>query len=108
MVMFNQIQWTGDYVAAGVTAIRIYLRNQGDNAMRIRMGFQGHTSSTRYSTEGFDLPADNVWRQAEFSVAPADLLLVSGTATAEQVLASVSEVRLMHSPGPGYMSPPVA
>jgi hypothetical protein len=108
MVMFNQIQWAGNYVSAGVASIRMQVANFGATPLTIRIAIQG--GSTRYgSTNGFALPADGVWREATFNLNADGMSLIAGVASLNTVLSNVSTLRIMsRASGPGWEGDTIA
>ena len=63
--MFNDEQWSGNYLAAGVTGIQAQMANFGDStlSMRIALGDESDRSGTWYgSNSAVLLPADGIWR----------------------------------------------
>ncbi len=91
-IMYNQNQWTGDYGAAGVTAIECDLANFGTTTMYIRFAFGGDAGRAG-STDAFELPADGQWYHAVFSVDPSALSAIFGDVAA--TMADVNTVRLL-------------
>ncbi len=98
MTMFNRAQWTGDYNAAGVETIRMWLVNEGNTAMQIRVAIHfpsGGTDTWFASTTGFALLADGVWRQAEFNLNANELTFITGLDDLATVLGNVTEFRIL-------------
>jgi hypothetical protein len=67
----NAIQWSGNYVAAGVTAITMDLKNDSDvtrtQPLFIRVVvFEGVSPAGYCSTTAFSLPHDGQWHHAVF------------------------------------------
>ena len=51
MATFNNAQWQGDYLNAGVTYISMAVRNSGSNIILLRLAFEGsYNSSMRWSS----------------------------------------------------------
>ncbi len=98
MVMFNTVQWRGDYLAAGVTRIEADMANFGATALAMRIAFEGN--ATRYgSSTAVALPADGVWHRVVFSLTTADLSLISGVAPLTDVLANLQTLRILSAAG---------
>jgi hypothetical protein len=108
-VMFNQAQWAGDYMTAGVTRIEMKLRNLGQTTLSMRVALTS-ASSTRYgSTDAITLPAGSDWQIATFELSPSALTLLSGNDTVPQLLATVTEVRLLSAAsGPSHLGDAIA
>jgi len=105
-VTFNTSQWSGDYLSAGVTRITADMANLGQTnlSMRIALGKGSFAKSATWyvSATPFDLPADGLWRQADFGIDTADLVCVNGacgTTSLSDVLADVTTVRLVAAAG---------
>lgn len=95
LVIFNQSQWTGDFLAAGVADVRVDLRNLGDVTLTMR--FVLRSSFGVYVTDGIEIAPSATYSTLTFSLRPADLILVNGAADAETVLGNVTEFRFLHS-----------
>jgi hypothetical protein len=108
-VVFNTTQWTGNYVAAGVTRITMDVRHTNTFTMQLRLGIangpfgpQG-SGDTYVSASAVAVPNDGVWHNIEFDMSPAAFVpTISnfsplGSAVA---LANVTHFRLLHNPGP--------
>jgi hypothetical protein len=94
-VMFNSLQWTGDYLGSGVTVIEADMANFGTTALSMRIAIQNGLGTQFGSTISVALPADGVWRAVSFGVRPADLTLILGTSTVEDVLSDVIQLRIL-------------
>ena len=100
MTMFNRAQWTGDYNAAEVEMIRMWLVNEGNTAMQVRIAIHfpsGGTDTWFASTTGFELLADGVWVQAEFNLNANELTFITGVDDLATVLGNVTEFRILSS-----------
>lgn len=116
MTFFNQLQWTGDYTAAGVTAIAMDLKNMSvSETLYLRLAIDGGTGPSFNRTGGVFATAASIsldpgsdWTRVVFSLLPADLISVSsigGHATGNNVeatLANVTELRLLNSATPDW------
>jgi len=95
LAIHNSDQWAGDYLAAGVSAIRLDMANFGDTDLAMRfMIFSGFNLFT--STIPADVPADGVWRSYTLGMSPADLTQVSGSDPAETALSDVQQLLFRH------------
>ncbi len=94
-VAFNLLQWTGDYVGGGVTAIEADMANFGASAVSLRIALQDGSGTRFGSTVSVSLPADGVWHPVSFGVKPADLTSIIGAASAEAALSNVIQFRIM-------------
>ena len=108
MALINRSQWTGDYVAAGVTGIRLDALNDGPNfafeSMTVRLGFSSEAASIGsgrvVTTEGFLLERGDGWKQFEFDL--TNLTPIAGSNPME-VMSSVSEMRIISAADPSFI-----
>ena len=101
----NDSQWTGNFVAAGVTRISMDLKGVfGGASLPIRIAIAesvGGTSSVGYcSATPYSLVPDGMWHHAEFSLDQNDLAAVNSPHPLMVDLANVAEMRLIRSAGP--------
>jgi hypothetical protein len=96
---FNDNQWSGDYLSAGVTAVEVDLANFGLTDLDMRVVLFG-TSAEWTSTNSLLVPADGIWRNYTFSLTAADLTLVGGAGPLEDTLAGVERFLFRHQSGP--------
>ena len=106
LAMFNQAQWAGDYLAAGVSAIQMDLQNFSPLlSLDIRIAFGSGTGgggSWFASTTPVTLPA-GAWQSATFGLSESDLTQVTGADSLQDVLANVAELRIISaSAGPNF------
>ncbi len=79
--VFNTAQWTGNFTAAGVTAVEVDMANFGAVPLEMRVFLCGPTGCF---TDGFSttlaqaLPADGVWHSLVFDISPAAFTAVGG------------------------------
>src|SRR2546423_1436711 len=80
LTAFNRDQWLGDYVGQGITAIEMDLKNFGDDAVSIRLGFKQDLgiSSPGYVSEPFIIPAGSGWQHFVFSINMASMIPING------------------------------
>lgn len=118
ITILNRTQWTGDYLAAGVTAIEMGL-NDFESAdllgssvpLYIRLGLRGDGGLFSTSTR-FTLNSGSGWLHAVFPILPGDLTAVSGRSgvpgfDALATLGNVTELRLIHSAVADWSGTPV-
>lgn len=113
LAIFNTAQWTGDYLAAGITEITVQLRNSGNTVLHMRIVLDGGTGASSWygSSQAYQLPADNNWHVASFSVSESALTLVPGTGSQPfaAVLSNVTELRIVsNQSGPDFRGDSVA
>jgi hypothetical protein len=98
---YNQSQWTGDFLAAGVSGVAMDLLNSGASALSIRIAVRegtGNSGTPGYaSTNAFNLPPDNAWHHALFLLDAADLTGVNSPQALTIDLANVKEFRILDS-----------
>ncbi len=103
LVMFNQTQWAGNYLAAGVTRIDLQMANFGATTLHMRIAIQGAVGTRYTSTTAVALPADGIWHSASFGLTSFDLTNVLGLASLDDVLVSVNTLRILSaSAGPAW------
>lgn len=115
LVTYNQSQWSGDYVAAGVDQIALWLNNLGATSLSVRLAFGDNfapgptgTSGNWYATtQVAALPAGSGWTPVVFDIGPADLQLVVGTQSYATVMSSVVSLRILHATAPSARGTPV-
>jgi hypothetical protein len=96
LVAISGTDWTGNYTAAGITAISMDLDNLGSTTLSMRLYFAG-TGGTAVTTSAVNLPVGSGWTHATFDISPG-ALTGAGAAT----MASVSEMRLFHGTDPTF------
>jgi hypothetical protein len=108
MIMFNTAQWTGNYVAAGVTSIQISMANFGETPLAMRIALEGNTSEWG-SVNAFALPADGQWYTHTFGLGAGELSLIAGASSLNDALAAVTTLRILsRGDGPGWNGDEVA
>jgi autotransporter-associated beta strand protein len=108
LITFNQMQWTGNYVAAGVASVSMSLKNFGGTTIPIRIairdGIGGQTVGGYSSTNAFSLPADGQWHTAQFLLDAADLTPVgTGLPPLATELTAVQDFRLLSAAQPAII-----
>ena len=112
LVVFNQMQWTGNYAAAGVAAITMDLKNFGPTDLPMRITIREQTGGQAFpgysSTTPFMLAADGGWHTAQFSLAASDMTAVNPfnifpLAPYPTVLADVHDFRLLSAAAPAVI-----
>jgi len=110
MVMFNQSQWAGNYLAAGVDRIDLHMRNFGATTLNMRIAIEGGVFSTKFgSTTAVVLPAGGAWTLASFGLTASDLTLISGADSLSTVLSGVGTLRVLSAAaGPAFNGDTIA
>jgi hypothetical protein len=92
----NIRQWTGDFAAAGITGIRMDLRNLGPSDLSLRLLLSdvigGAPTNAAFSTMAFLLPTGGDWVTGLFPISASDLTPAIGSVSA--VLHSTAELQL--------------
>lgn len=94
----NNLQWTGDYTAAGITALTLDAYNFGPTDLRLRLLFDGSDGTNfarAWSTTPVLLPAGSGWQPLRFEITPADLT-AEGGGSIGLALSQTYSVRLFH------------
>ncbi len=103
LVMFNQAQWTGDYLAAGVTRIEAQMANLGPTDLFMRIAIEGQRFERYGSAVPELVPADGQWRVVVFELSDAFLTRISGSGPLSDVLSGVTTLRILAaSDGPAW------
>ena len=75
MAMYNDLQWTGDFIGGGITAIRLEAGTFGPETINLRLAFNG--AGGWFTTDAVPLinndPLDPQWRLLTFSLLPNEL-----------------------------------
>jgi hypothetical protein len=100
----NLAQWTGDYLAAGVGAIKMDLYNFGSSDLALRLlvanPLGGPPTDLAFSTVPRLLPAGSGWTRVVFPIALTDL--TAGLGSVNDALTTATELRLYHSTDPAF------
>jgi hypothetical protein len=94
------MQWSGDYLAAGVEAIGLFVRNLGATDLHVRLALGDSLApivggSWYVTSASVTLPAGSGWRLAVFELGSADLESVLGPKTWAELMADVATVRIL-------------
>jgi hypothetical protein len=106
LAVINDTQWTGNYLAAGVTGIEMDVENLGDSNLALRVLFQdplalgGTPDNAAVSTAPIALPAHSGWTHVVFPIEAGDLTATLGSVDA--ALANATELRIFHSTTPNF------
>lgn len=102
MIMFNNAQWTGDYVTAGVSSLQMHFNNLGATDLPMRVAVEGAGGGRFASLDPIVLPAGSGWQHVVFDLTDAAMVTVGGAQTLAQVLANVIELRVLASNVPDW------
>lgn len=110
LVGINRDQWSGDYLAAGITSITLDVRNFGTSDLSLRLLFLdplvGPPNHVAFSVDSVLVPAGGDWMSVAFPVSVAALDALLGTT--EGALRNTTELRLFHGTQPGFPGEEVA
>ena len=108
LIIFNQNQWAGDYLAANVGSIRMQVNNLGATDLALRLILLGPFGQQNLATQtSADVPAGSGWNTITFSLASANLT----GGDFGSVMSAVRELNLLHSPSvvlDRRQTPPIA
>jgi len=103
LVAFNRLQWTGDYIATGATALAAQVNNLGTTNLKLRVAFQGVGGTFFVSRDPVPLNPGSGWREAVFPIQETDLTRTDGSGTYGAVLGNVQELRINSSNVPNNL-----
>jgi hypothetical protein len=108
--VINTTQWTGNFIGAGITSIRMDVNNLGTTDLVLRLLFADPTaaappSNIALSTAGAFVPGGSGWMSIIFPIALADLTAELGSVAA--ALTNATEMRIFHNPDPDFPGPPL-
>lgn len=93
-------RWIGDYRAAGVTAVKLWLKNLSNEQLSMRIVlFQGTFDRFTSNNEVVLAPQQD-WTLVSFPIGPSDLVRVQGSITYDQLIVNVNEVMVRHDADP--------
>jgi hypothetical protein len=117
LAVLNSSQWTGDYLAAGITSIRMDVNNFGPSDLVLRLLFEdfdgpGPPANLALTLAGVPVPANSGWITVAFDLSQANLT-VETFGSVIGALSDVDTLRIFHNPdptfpGPGVGIPPVS
>ena len=94
LVVFNEVQWAGNYLAAGVSSIQMQVKNLGSTVLVLRLILDDSADGQSLTTDPITLAAGSDWSPISFSLAAANL---SG-GSFDTVMGNVIGLNLVHSP----------
>lgn len=92
LVAFSSAQWAGNYLAAGITGIRMDVNNLGATKLSLRLSLTDSAFGGALSSTPVLVAAGSGWHAALFSLMPAALI-----GTPASTLADVVQFRLFHA-----------
>ena len=107
--MRNDLQWAGDYAAAGVTGISMDLRNGVAQALDMRIMILSSIGGNFTSANAFSLAADGAWHSAVFGLSASDLTHVGGgSGLLADALGAVNRLLIRNDPDPASGTGPAS
>jgi hypothetical protein len=92
----NRTQWAGNYLAAGVTGIRLSAQNAGSTDLQLRLLFDAFNGARFWSSAPVPLPAGSGWQTLYFPIDTASLTVLGGQPLGD-ALNNVVSLRIFHS-----------
>ena len=95
----NGLQWSGDYTAAGITALTMDIFNFGPSDLSLRLLFEAGSptlTDQAWSTVPVLVPGGSGWRSVVFPVTASDLSAAPGSQVADALAGAVA-IRLFHA-----------
>lgn len=110
LVVFNNSQWLGDYISAGITSVEMYLANFGTQTLSMRLAFFESSGVGYSATTAFSLPADSSWHHVVFPLDDADFTAVGFPSSSfGDLLANFTgQLRILDSASPAVNGDPIA
>lgn len=102
LVVMNDGDWTGDFLGAGVTGMRLDVRNFGASDIVLRLRLESGAGAA-LSSAGVTLPSASGWTTVELSLDASDLVPSGGDLGS--ILSGVTLVRLFHGPAASFPGP---
>ena len=102
LTAFNLQQWLGNYVAQGVTAIELDLRNQGPTQLSIRLAFKAANTAEApgYLSQAIILAPGSGWQHVSISLTSANMIRVGNPAAYATFFSTgVADVRIINEVG---------
>ncbi len=107
--VLNSAQWTGDYLAAGITGIAMDVNNFGPDDVVLRLLFEdfenpGPPENLALTVADVLVPAGSGWMTVFFDLSLANLA-VDTFGTVAGALSDVDTLRIFHNPDPAFPGP---
>ena len=99
-VAFNEAQWAGDYLAAGVSMIVLDVKNIGSTTLQMRVALEG-LGGRFVTTLAVPVSAGSGWQTIGLSIEPGDLT-PDPSGDVNTTLASVFQFRILSAQSPSF------
>ncbi|HET8548321.1 MAG TPA: hypothetical protein VFL57_09970 [Bryobacteraceae bacterium] len=109
MSAINVAQWSGNYLAAGIGAISMDLRNLGNTDLTLRLLIadpMGGPPQNEAISQGVFLPVASGWMSVTIPISAGTMTAQSGNVVT--ALTNATELRIFHSPTAAFPGPPIA
>jgi len=103
LLVYNEVQWIGNYITAAVTVISMHVKNFGSTDLLLRLAFIG-PGGNFWTLNAEPIPANSGWMVATFSIQPMDL---TGGTDVNATLSNAAQLRILHSVTGGYQADPI-
>ncbi len=111
LLTFNNAQWAGNYVAAGITYISMDVRNSGSTLITLRLSFlnTAWTNDPRWSSINpiAVLPGQG-WSTIVFPINAASMSRLGHTNSYNGDFNNIYEMRILHNDAPAWDGDPIA
>jgi len=97
LTVFNEAQWNSNFLASGVTAIRMDLLNSGTVPLQVRIALRNSVGAGFISSSPFPLDVGGGWQSFEFPVTQAALTSVGSPGSYASFLESGFALRILHA-----------
>ena len=104
LTAYNPAQWSGDYIAAGVTGVQAWFNNFGSNPVTMRLSFaSGFGAGSSFTTATtIDLSPGSGWTAGFFPINESAIVQLSGSDGFSQAFLEITEVRLLSAVAPAF------
>ncbi|MEQ1822986.1 MAG: PEP-CTERM sorting domain-containing protein [Fimbriimonadaceae bacterium] len=99
MAARNQVQWTGNFAGAGVSAVTLNVANFGTSVIELRVALFAVGGLEYTSTTSTSIAADGQWRSISFSLAQSALTSVGANTNYAALMAGVTNFQFRNNPG---------
>jgi hypothetical protein len=106
LVAYNdETEWTGNYTAANIQSISFHAKNSGTTDLSLRIAMEGGDDTSEMVTNQFvPLPATQTdWILITIPILASDFTILNGLNTADEVLADMSDIRIISNPNLEFM-----
>jgi hypothetical protein len=105
LVVFNdENEWQGNYSAQNIVAITFHAKNSGSTDLSLRIAMEGGDDTSEMVTTQFvSLAATQTdWILISIPILASDFTVINGNNTAAEVLADMSDIRIISNPNAQY------